>query len=182
MNRPLLHFTIFLLFGTASVGLHAHGESPHGSDPGPVVKEQTAWGIAADPELATRTIEVVMTDDMRFTPHAFAFREGETVRLSVRNAGQIMHELVIGDAESLREHAEMMLRFPDMEHEEPYMAHVPPGEMAEIVWTFNRSGVFEFACLIPGHYQSGMRAEVAVQDPAGDVLAAPRAAGRTHLH
>jgi uncharacterized cupredoxin-like copper-binding protein len=27
-----------------------------------------------------------------------------------------------------------------MEHDEPYMAHVPPGKTGEIVWTFNRAG------------------------------------------
>ena len=36
------------------------------------------------------------------------------------------------------------------------MAHVPPGKTGEIVWTFNRAGEFEFACLIAGHYQGGM--------------------------
>jgi uncharacterized cupredoxin-like copper-binding protein len=41
-----------------------------------------------------------------------------------------------------------------MEHDEPYMAHVPPGKTGEIVWTFNRAGRFEFACLIAGHYPS----------------------------
>jgi uncharacterized cupredoxin-like copper-binding protein len=25
-----------------------------------------------------------------------------------------------------------------------------------MVWTFNRPGTFQFACLIAGHYQSGM--------------------------
>jgi len=60
-------------------------------------------------------------------------------------------------------HAEMTNIFPDMEHDEPYMAHVPPGETAEIVWTFNRAGEFAFACLLPGHYQAGMVAEVTVE-------------------
>ena len=53
-------------------------------------------------------------------------------------------------------HAAMMLKAPGMEHDEPYMAHVPPGRRGEIVWRFNRAGQFEFACLIAGHYQAGM--------------------------
>ena len=30
------------------------------------------------------------------------------------------------------------------------------GKTGEIVWTFNRAGDFDFACLIAGHYQGGM--------------------------
>ena len=48
-----------------------------------------------------------------------------------------------------------MVKFPNMEHDEPYMAHVAPGKTGEIVWTFNRAGDFDFACLIAGHYQAG---------------------------
>jgi uncharacterized cupredoxin-like copper-binding protein len=49
-----------------------------------------------------------------------------------------------------------------MEHDEPYMAHVGPGKTGEIVWTFNRAGDFDFACLIAGHYQAGMVGKVKV--------------------
>jgi uncharacterized cupredoxin-like copper-binding protein len=48
-----------------------------------------------------------------------------------------------------------MVKFPNIEHDEPYRAHVPPGKPGEIVWTFNRTGEFEFACLIVGHCQGG---------------------------
>jgi uncharacterized cupredoxin-like copper-binding protein len=49
-----------------------------------------------------------------------------------------------------------------MEHEEPYMAHVSPGKTGEIVWTFNKAGNFDFACLIAGHYQAGMVGKITV--------------------
>lgn len=150
------------ILGMTSLGLQAHGVKEHTPNQ-TVVKEQTAWGIAADPDQVSRLLEVVMTDDMRFTPSAVKVGEGETLRIVVRNAGQVMHELVIGDRDSLEEHAALMMRFPGMEHDEPYMAHVPPGETAEIVWTFNRAGEFEFACLLPGHYQAGMLATVKVE-------------------
>ena len=174
-NRILAPTLVALMLGMTSLGLHAHGTKEH-SPRQHVVKEQTGWGIVGEPEQANRTLEVVMTDDMRFTPSAVQVSEGETVRIVVHNAGQIMHELVIGDREALQEHAELMLRFPDMEHDEPYMAHVPPGETAEIVWTFNRAGEFEFACLLPGHYQAGMLASVKVesQQVASTAPNAPR--------
>ncbi len=161
-KRILTPIVAGLTLGMTSLGLHAHGTQEH-SPRQHVVKEQTGWGIAGDADQASRTLEVVMTDDMRFTPSAVQVGEGETLRIVVHNAGQVMHELVIGDPESLAEHAELMVRFPNMEHDEPYMAHVPPGETAEIVWTFNRAGEFEFACLLPGHYQAGMLATVKVE-------------------
>jgi uncharacterized cupredoxin-like copper-binding protein len=40
----------------------------------------------------------------------------------------------------LDEHAALMVKFPEMEHDEPYMAHVGPGKSGEIVWTFNLAG------------------------------------------
>ena len=103
-----------------------------------------------------------MTDDMRFAPDHFTVKQGETVRLRVVNKGQIMHEVVLGTPQSLQEHADMMLKFPGMEHSEPYMAHVAPGKTGEIVWTFNRAGDFRFACLIAGHYQAGMVGQIKV--------------------
>jgi uncharacterized cupredoxin-like copper-binding protein len=74
----------------------------------------------------------------------------------VQNNGKQMHEFVIGTKAENAKHAELMIKFPNMEHDEPYMAHVPPGKTGEIVWTFNRAGSFEFACLIAGHYGAGM--------------------------
>jgi uncharacterized cupredoxin-like copper-binding protein len=121
-----------------------------------VVKEQKDWGIAGDAKRAKRNIAVGMADNMRFTPARIEVRQGETVKFVVRNAGKQMHEFVIGTKAENARHAELMVKFPNMEHDEPYMAHVPPGKTGEIVWTFNRAGEFEFACLIAGHYQGGM--------------------------
>ena len=42
------------------------------------------------------------------------------------------------------------------------MAHVEPGQTQSILWTFNRAGRFEFACLLPGHFQAGMLGSVQV--------------------
>ncbi|CKT70589.1 Uncharacterized copper-binding protein [Mycobacterium tuberculosis] len=47
------------------------------------------------------------------------------------------------------------------------MAHVAPGKTGEIVWTFNRAGEFDFACLIAGHYQAGMVGKVKVAAATG---------------
>jgi uncharacterized cupredoxin-like copper-binding protein len=103
-----------------------------------------------------------MTDAMRFTPDRIEVRQGDTVRFVVRNTGKVMHEFVIGTRKELDGHAALMVKFPDMEHDEPYMAHVAPGQTGEIVWTFNRAGDFDFACLIAGHFQAGMVGRIQV--------------------
>ncbi|MCB2021575.1 MAG: cupredoxin family protein [Burkholderiaceae bacterium] len=138
----------------------AHGDETHAA--GPVKKEQTAWGIAGDAKSAKRTITLTMSDAMRFTPDRIAVKQGETLRIVVKNDGKVLHEFVLGTKKELDEHAALMVKFPGMEHDEPYMAHVPPGKTGEIVWTFNRAGEFDFACLIAGHYQAGMVGKVSV--------------------
>ena len=134
----------------------AHGSEHHHKKTGPIVKEQKDWGIAGEAQTVSRTIEVQMGDDMRFSPDRIEVRQGETLRFRVHNHGKLMHEFVIGTPAENAKHAELMIKFPNMEHDEPFMAHVAPGKIGEIVWTFNRPGTFEFACLIAGHYQAGM--------------------------
>lgn len=135
---------------------------PHHNPSAPVVKEQQDWGIAGDAKAARRTITLRMSDDMRFTPSHIEVREGDTVRLRAENKGKVLHEIVMGTRTTLEQHAEMMQKFPGMEHDEPHMAHVRAGQRGDIVWHFNRPGSFDFACLIPGHYQAGMTGTITV--------------------
>lgn len=151
-----------LVLALAAATAQAHGDHA-ASAPVVVKKEQKAWGIAGDRRAAKRTVEIRMSDDMRFAPSRIDVRQGETLRLVLRNTGAVLHELVIGTPKELEEHAALMLRFPGMEHDEPYMAHVKPGQTGEIVWTFNRAGEFDFACLIAGHFQAGMRGKIVVR-------------------
>jgi uncharacterized cupredoxin-like copper-binding protein len=140
----------------------AHGDEAHKKKAAPPKKEQKPWGIAGERNVAKRTVAVQMLDTMRFVPERIDVRLNETVRFTVRNSGQQMHEFVIGTKEENDKHAALMVKFPDMEHDEPYMAHVAPGKRGELVWNFNRAGTFEFACLIAGHYQAGMVGSITV--------------------
>ena len=70
---------------------------------------------------------------------------------------------MLGTPETLAEHAELMKKFPNMEHAEPYMAHVQPGETMEMIWEFSKAGEFAFGCLIPGHFDAGMKGTVIVE-------------------
>ena len=157
-----IHFIAACALAASVSASFAHGNNAHAS--GPVVKEQKPWGIAAETREAQRTITIQMTDDMRFSPSHFSVKKGETLRLRVVNKGLLMHEMVLGTRASLDEHAQMMLKYPGMEHAEPYMAHVAPQKSEDLVWHFNRAGSFDFACLIPGHYQAGMTGTFTVTD------------------
>lgn len=149
-----------------ATGAFAHGNEEHAAnvrkyDAAKV--EETEFGREGDPAKATRTIRLDMSDAMRFTPADLTVRRGETVRLVAVNKGQVLHEMVLGTADELKKHAEMMKKFPGMEHDEPHMAHVKPGKSGEIVWQFTQAGVFQFACLIPGHFEAGMVGKVTVK-------------------
>jgi len=140
----------------------AHGEQPQAKKAAPVVKEQKPFGIAGDAKAVNKNIKFSMTDAMRFEPDRVTVKQGETIRFVLVNRGMQMHEFVLGTKEELDAHAALMQKFPNMEHDEPYMAHVQPGKTGTVIWTFNRAGEFDFACLIAGHYQAGMVGKVMV--------------------
>lgn len=149
-----------------STGAQAHGALDHGAQPkafDAAKVEATPFGREGDPAKVRRTIRFDMSDAMRFTPAAIAVKRGETVRLVATNKGQVLHEMVLGTPDELKKHAEMMKKFPDMEHEEAHMTHVKPGQTGAIVWQFTEPGEFQFACLIPGHFEAGMVGKVVVK-------------------
>ncbi len=146
--------------------LLAHGSAGQGrhQDAAPAAPpEQTDWGIAGERKAVRRTIEVRMLDSMRFVPDRVEVRLDETVRFVVRNTGRVLHEMVIGTPAELERHNRLMEQHPGMEHDEPHMAHVGAGRRGGIVWRFNRAGTFGFACLVPGHYRSGMAGTIVVR-------------------
>ncbi len=125
--------------------------------------EERAFGREGDPKRVTRTVKLDMTDAFRFTPADITVKRGETVKFVVANSGKVLHEMVLGTTEELKAHAELMKKFPDMEHADANMAHVKPGAKGEIVWQFTKAGEYQFACLIPGHYEAGMVGKVVVK-------------------
>lgn len=156
--KTALFFATLLALGSPTVCAHSDKHAPATA----YKAEQKDWGILGERRAVKRTITLEMTDNMRFTPDRITVQEGDTVRFIVRNKGRMLHETVIGTANELREHAALMAKFPGMEHDEPYMVHVAPGKTGEIIWNFNRAGNFEFACLIAGHYEAGMRGTITV--------------------
>lgn len=149
--------TLTLCAMLAASGLaSAHDEHEgHGHD-------TQAIGVAGDAAKATRTISIDMSDTMRFTPANVQAKQGETIRFVVKNSGRVKHEFVLGTAAALKEHYELMKKFPEMEHSDPNMVTVAPGQTGEVVWQFSKAGKIDFACLQPGHYDAGMKGAVMV--------------------
>lgn len=143
-----------------SAPLHAAGNHDGGHD------GEMAIGQPGDPSQVDRTVEVSMVEtedaEMLFEPRDLSFEAGETVRFVITNTGMLEHEFVLDTTEEIAEHKEMMERFPEMEHDDPNALRLKPGESGEIVWTFADDGTFEYACLIPGHYESGMHGPLVV--------------------
>ncbi|AHN75539.2 hypothetical protein DA70_14505 [Pandoraea pnomenusa] len=123
----------------------------------------TAIGEAGDDAQATRTVDVDMRDTMRFSPATITVRRGDTVRFVVTNNGKVRHEMTLGTASALAEHAKMMQQMPDMKHAEANAVTVDPGQRKTLVWHFTQPGTVEFACLEPGHFEAGMRGVVNVR-------------------
>ena len=144
-------------------GAMAHGDEDHGKkEEQPAEDHAAALGKPGDPRKVTRNVNVEMNDAMRFRPDSIRVKRGETIRFIVRNTGKVKHEMVLGTIKELKEHAEMMRKFPEMEHADPNQVSVEPGMTGELIWQFTRAGTFDFACLVPGHFEAGMVGKVRV--------------------
>ena len=154
MNKMLSILILGTLPAVAlAAGQHAGGHDDHHAVP---------YGVPGEATQVSRVIEVQAADSMRYSPAAITVRRGETIKLVVKNVGKQPHELVLGDVKSLKEHAEVMRRYPDMVHDDPNMVKVAPGGTGTLIWKFTQAGTVEFACLIPGHYEAGMKGSIRV--------------------
>lgn len=156
------------------MGSHGHSHEvadDHGHGAGP-------QSLVA--QVVSRSIEVRMDDTMRFAPERLQVQAGETVRLVVHNAGQVEHELVLGTDEEIRAHAEAMKKGADHSHSHAGGAAISlaPGRSGELVVTFPKAGTVQMACLIPGHYEAGMRGQVEVSGAV--TQGKPQTSGHDH--
>ena len=153
MSRSLLLGIVLGAFANVAA---AQGHARHES-------AEKAFGQKGDPKKVSRTIELDMSDAMRFAPGELAVKQGETVRFRLKNSGKVMHEMVLGTLQDLKNHAETMRKESGMDHHgEAGMVHVAPGKSGSLVWQFTRSGEFHYACLVPGHFEAGMVGKVLV--------------------
>lgn len=145
--------TVALFLGAATFSAIAH-EGEHFSA-----------GVPGNPKNPARTVTVVMSDDngMKFTPDHLDVKKGEQVHFIIQNKGALKHEFMLASVADNDKHAKLMMKYPDMEHDDPNAKSVDPGKSADILWRFSKGGTFEFACLIPGHREAGMHGTVTVK-------------------
>jgi uncharacterized cupredoxin-like copper-binding protein len=123
-------------------------------------------GEPGSPKRPARTIKVSMSEEgkrMFFEPAVVEVRVGEQIRFVIYNEGTWDHEFMLATKSENRKHAALMKKFPDMEHADPNAVRLSPFSSGEIIWKFTKPGEFEYACLIPGHLESGMHGEVIVK-------------------
>jgi uncharacterized cupredoxin-like copper-binding protein len=160
-----------------AVSGHSHGQTVAADDHHGAPTVGTA-GTAApiQAQVVSRSIAVNMDDQMRFTPSQIEVQAGETVRFVITNSGRTTHEMVLGSDEAIREHAEVMKQAAakgSAQQEHPHHGtgaaiSVAAGQTGELVVTFAQATRLQMACLIPGHYEAGMRGTLEVKAAKAD--------------
>src|SRR5262245_55694348 len=128
--------------------------------------EHFAAGEPGDPKKPFRVVNVTMLEHgkkMLLEPAVVKVRLGEQIRFEIFNEGTWNHEFVLATEEANRKHAELMKKFPHMEHHDPNALRLSPFASGAILWKFTKHGAFEYACLIPGHREAGMHGAVIVK-------------------
>ena len=158
---PLLIGVVALAWGSilplASIQLQVSAHEGH---------EHFSAGEPGDPKKPSRTVKVTMVEQgkqMLFEPAIVEVQLGEQIRFVIYNEGTWNHEFMLATKADNRKHAELMKKFPDMEHDDPNATRLSPFSFGEILWRFTKRGEFEYACLIPGHLEAGMHGEVIVK-------------------
>src|SRR5579859_2711142 len=110
MKRIWIAVALAALASPMSIAL-AHGNAAQPKN-GSVREEveDTPFGQAGDPAKVNRTIDIRMTDAMRFDPSEIRVRKGDTVRIVAHDDGKVAHEIVLGTMDELKEHAALMRR------------------------------------------------------------------------
>ena len=159
MLRVHLTVAAVALLLTSSTAINvASGHEDHGST--------FSAGQPGDPKKPARVVKVKMFEGsgkMGYEPARIEVRRGEQIRFVLQNDGEEDHEFILATVAENRKHAEVMKKNPDMEHEDPNAKRLMPHGNSELIWKFTKRGQFEFACLIPGHYDKGMLGQIIVK-------------------
>ena len=119
-------------------------------------------GAPGDISDVRRTIQISMEDNF-YDKEKIVVRGGETVRFLIENKGEFVHEFNIGTAAMHADHQNEMMMMMEHGALDPNSVLLEPGDSAEVIWTFPKDAELEFACNVPGHYESGMVGKVRLQ-------------------
>jgi uncharacterized cupredoxin-like copper-binding protein len=106
------------------------------------------------------TIEMGKGQEFRFSPEKIEIVQGETIQFRFNNVGKMAHEFVVGTEAELKKHQKDMASQPMSAHHK--MNTIAPNSKGEITMKFDKTGTFLFACLIAGHFESGMKGNIKV--------------------
>ena len=159
--QKVVQLALIVLAGALASGPADAGAGPPGHS-----HAGFSAGAPGNPKKPARTVEVIMREadgKMLFVPNRIEVKRGEQIRFTIRNNGELPHEFMLASIADNDKHAELMKKYPDMEHDDPNGKSLEPGKSAEILWRFTKRGEFEFACLIPGHREAGMHGRIGVK-------------------
>lgn len=123
----------------------------------------------------------ITMSEYAYTPRTLTLRTGVPVVLTLRNTGQIAHEIMLYPAPKAAvkdwdEYAMANTYFQKMGEVETEFAGrghdsgtsifevlVDAGQTAVIRFTPNRVGTFELGCHIPAHYENGMKGTITIK-------------------
>src|SRR5262249_16229695 len=123
-------------------------------------------GEPGDPKKPPRVVEIKMFEGsgkMGYEPARIEGRRGGQVRFVLQNDGEEDHEFILAAVPQNPQPPAVKKKNPEMEHDDPNATRLLPHGHGEIVWKFTKRGTFEFACLIPGHYEKGMFGRITVK-------------------
>ena len=130
----------------------------------------------------SRTIEIKMYDNY-YEPKEIKIKKGETIKFIVHNYGELVHEFNIATKEMHIKHQPEMMKMVENEillanridkkkmkkmakknhsmgHSHSNSVLLEPNQSAELIWKFSNDTNLEAACNVPGHYESGMVANI----------------------
>jgi uncharacterized cupredoxin-like copper-binding protein len=158
------------MLGTSDlpIGLAPIGDSPYGGtallhDDGDgtttvsviLTKGSAAGPDSATPEAAGQTVKVAL-GDFSVSSSAMTFKVGQTYTFVANNTGKATHELVIERSTDVDKPLEENGSTAEAED-------VAPGETKTLTSTFTQPGQYQLACHQPGHFEAGMKTEIAVE-------------------
>ena len=135
-----------------------------------------ACGAEASPPLALqpiqgaeRTVDVSVTE-FHFQLSTIDFHPGENVGFRIRNEGVVSHNFRVTTVAAVEEYQSSARATPEQEEEalerldgQSTSVKVGPGATEDLLVKFDSSDPYDvLVCLIPGHFEAGMRADLTV--------------------
>ena len=144
--------------------------SPAAQKPGGDTKKPAAEGQAA--AKGVRTVEIIGTDDMKFSVTAIPAKRGEQLRVRLISKGA-MPKVAMAHNFVLLQKAASQVKFVTEGAQSRDTDFIPPsmkdqviaatalagaGETVEVTFKVpNAAGDYPYLCSFPGHFQAGMR-------------------------